>query len=73
MFSLEKIKTSPLCILCMLMPQIITLLTLMLICTWYKESNLGVEQRLYRLLTSEVVNIYLCMRQGLVLRWCWSW
>ena len=32
-------NTSPLCILCMLMPQIIPLLILTLVCTWYEEST----------------------------------
>ena len=39
MYILEKFNTSPLCILCTLMPQIITLLTLTLVHTWYEESN----------------------------------
>ena len=38
MYVLEGNNTSPLCILCTLMPQIIPLLTLMLVHTWYKES-----------------------------------
>ena len=37
MYTLEKSNTSPLCILCMLMPQIIPLLTLMLVHMWYEE------------------------------------
>ena len=38
MYTLEKSNTSPLCIsLCMLMRQTIPLLTLMLLCRWYKE------------------------------------
>jgi hypothetical protein len=41
MYILEKNDTSPLCILCMLMPKIIRLLTLMLVRTWYEESTLG--------------------------------
>ena len=36
-------NTSPLHILCTLMPQIILLLTLVLVCTWYEESTLGQE------------------------------
>ena len=32
-------NTSPLCILCTLMPQIIPLLTFTLVCTWYEEST----------------------------------
>ena len=39
MFTLEKTNTSPLCILCPLMPQIIPLRTLKLVHTWYEESN----------------------------------
>ena len=39
MYALDKNHTSPLCILCMLMPQIIPLFTLTLICTRYEESN----------------------------------
>ena len=38
MYIQEKNNTSPLCILCMLMPQIIPPLTLTLVCTWYEES-----------------------------------
>ena len=39
MYTLEKNNASPLCILCTLMPQIIPLLTLTLVHTWYEESN----------------------------------
>ena len=41
MYKLEKNNTSPLCILRTLMPQIIPLLTVMLVRTWYEESTLG--------------------------------
>ena len=34
-------NTSPLCTLCTLVSQIISLLTLMLVCTWYEESTPG--------------------------------
>ena len=39
MYTLENDNTSPLCILCMLMPQIVPILTLMLklVCMWYEE------------------------------------
>ena len=37
--NLRKIRESPLCILCALMPQIINPFTLMLVHTWYEESN----------------------------------
>ena len=40
-YTVEKINTSPLCILCMLMPQIIPLLTLMLVHTWYENPPPG--------------------------------
>ena len=40
MYTLEKNKTSPLCILFMLVPQVIPLLTLMLVCMWYKSFTL---------------------------------
>ena len=47
MYALEKKSiTSPLHILCTLMPQIIPLLTLMLVHTWYEESTLGEELEL---------------------------
>ena len=39
MYTLEKINTSPLCILDTLMPQIVPLLTLTLLHTWYEEST----------------------------------
>ena len=39
MYKLEKNNTSPLRILCMLMPQLIPLLTLTFVHTWYEESN----------------------------------
>ena len=39
MYTLEQNKTSPLCMLCVLVPQVIPLLALMLVCTWYKESQ----------------------------------
>ena len=39
MYTLEKNNTSPLCILCMLMSQIIPLFTLTLVCTWHEEST----------------------------------
>ena len=39
MYTLEKINTSPLCILCTILPQTIPLLTLMLVCRWYEEST----------------------------------
>ena len=39
MYTLEKNSTSPLCILCTLMSQIIPLLALMLGHTWYEEST----------------------------------
>jgi hypothetical protein len=46
MYTLEKNKISPLCILCTLVPQVIRLLTLMLVCMWYKESHpLGSQGR----------------------------
>ena len=35
MYTLEKNNTSPSSILCTIMPQTITLMTVMLICTWY--------------------------------------
>ena len=39
MYTIKKNNTSPLCILCMLMPQIIrSLLTHTLVCTWHKVS-----------------------------------
>ena len=41
MYKLEKNNTSPLCIICMLMPQILPLLTLTLVHTWYEEATLG--------------------------------
>ena len=37
MYTLEKNNTSPFCILCTLMPQIIPLLTFMPIHTWYED------------------------------------
>ena len=41
MYTLEKINTSPLCMQCMLTPQItLLLLTLTLVYTWYEESTL---------------------------------
>ena len=39
MYTLKKINATPLCILCMLMSQILPLLTLTFICTWYEEST----------------------------------
>ena len=39
MYTLEKNKTSPLSILCTLIPQTIPLLTLTFICTRYEEST----------------------------------
>ena len=39
MYTLEKNNTSPLCTLCMLMPQIIPHLTLMLVHMCYEEST----------------------------------
>ena len=39
MYTLEKNNTSPLWILCTLIPEIVPLLTLMLLCTWYEEST----------------------------------
>ena len=43
MYTLEKNDASPSCILCILMPQIIPLLTLTLVCMWYEESNPRVQ------------------------------
>ena len=40
-YTLEKNNTSPLSILCTLVPPTIVLLTLMLVCTWYGESTQG--------------------------------
>jgi hypothetical protein len=42
MYTLEKINTSPVRLLCTLMPEIKARLTLMLVRTWYGESTLGV-------------------------------
>jgi hypothetical protein len=39
MYTLEKNKTSTLCLLCALVPQTIPLLTLTLVHTWYEEST----------------------------------
>ena len=41
MYPLEKNNASPLCIVCMLMPQTITLPTLMLVHICYEESTQG--------------------------------
>ena len=43
-----KIITSPLCILCMLLSQIIPLLTLTLLRTWYEESTPWVFEFLHK-------------------------
>ena len=39
MCTLEKYNISPLCMLSTLMPQILPLLTLMLVCRWCEEST----------------------------------
>ena len=54
MYTLENNNTSPLCILCILMPKT-RLLTLMLVCMWYEESTPG-----------RILNMYLHSRAPLL-------
>ena len=39
MYALKKNNTQPLYILCMLIPQTIPLIMLMLVCVWYEEAT----------------------------------
>ena len=71
MSTLVKITTSPLCILCMLIPQIIPLLTLKLVHTWYEESTPGLKTVLTTRIT---INTYACMCHNIYsTMWVGSW
>ena len=62
MYTLEKNNSSPLCILCMLMPQITPLLTLVFVHKWHEEST----PKLVVLLEESISLVCKCEEQNIV-------